>query len=193
MSDLADRMLFLKQRLQQAYDGIGHSHGRPYVYFVYPPEQERTVRRLVDEELRNDASLTFCHLDVLSIVLQSTAGQEARREQLLADPVKGAGAAESIMRLWARRVADAITTTLQPEQSGRPVIVLRGLAALHPLGTPTSMMEALAEQEPRDPRTNKVIPIVLLVPGVRPAQSSRTYLFLGQERLRQSFYRGEEV
>lgn len=194
MNQLAERLALLKQRLQSAYDGIGHSRGRPYVYFVYPPEQERALRRLVDEELRSDAQLTFYHLDVLTIVMQSTNGQEEKREALLQDPARGTQAAESILRLWARRCSEAIYARLQAEPpTGRPVVVLRGLAALHPLGTPTGMMEALAEQEPRDARTNQIVPIILFIPGIRPPQTSREYLFLGQERLRQDFYRGEEA
>ena len=53
--------------------------------------------------------------------------------------------------------------------------------------------EFLAEQEPRDPTTNTIVPVVLLIPGIRPPQTSRRYLFLGQERLRFDFYRGEEM
>lgn len=194
MSDLSDRIAYLKNRLRTAYDGIGHSHGRPFVYVVYPPGQERAVRRLVDEELRDEATLTFYHLDLLPLVLQSTAGHEQRREELLNDPAKAEGAATSLLRIWSRAVAKAIASQLEEQPpSGRPVVVLRGLAALHPLGTPTAMMEALAEQEPRDPATNRVVPIVLLVPGVRPPQTSRVYRFLGQERLTQDFYRGEEA
>jgi len=71
--------------------------------------------------------------------------------------------------------------------------VLYGLAALHPLGNPTNLMEAVAEQEPRDPTTNKIVPVVLLVPGTHPPQTSRTYLFLGLENEQLSFYRGEEI
>ncbi len=98
------------------------------------------------------------------------------------------------MRLWARTLSRDITARLESaQQEGRPVVVLQGLAALHPLGNPTALMEFLAEQEPRDPRTNTVVPIVLLIPGVRPPQTSRRYLFLGQERLRLDFYRGEEM
>ena len=67
------------------------------------------------------------------------------------------------------------------------------MAALYPLGNPTHLMEAIAEREPRDPHTNKVIPFVLLVPGTHPPQSSRTYDFLGLEDQRLSFYRGEEI
>ena len=194
MSDLEQRLSQLKHRLRTAYDGIGHSHGRPYVYVVYPPAQERALRRLVAAEFSTDGTLTFYHLDVLTIVAQSSAGQETRREELLNDPLKSGEAERSLLRLWARRVAQAITTSLATTPTpARPVVVLRGLAALHPLGTPTGMMEELAEHEPRNPATGQMVPIVLLVPGIRPPQTSREYLFLGQERLRQAFYRGEEA
>ena len=194
MTELTKRIDLLKHRLQTAYDGIGHSYGRPYVYFVYPPDQERFLRSQIDDAFVSSSLLTFYHLDVLAIVMQSTASQEERREALLGDPTRGAGAATSILGLWSRQVSQAIAAALveKPPQ-GRPVAVLRGLAALHPLGTPTNMMESIAEEEPRDPATDKIIPIVLLVPGIRPPQSSRVYWFLGQERLRQEFYRGEEV
>jgi hypothetical protein len=193
-SDLPVRLTALLHRLRTSYDGIGHSSGRPYVYVVYPPEQERRARRLADEELRSDAHLTFFHLDVLPVILQSVAGQEARRDTLLNDSIKATGTAQSLMRLWARAISRAMTTLLAPPAaSGRPVIVLRGLAALHPLGTPTGLMEELAEQEPRDPATNRIVPIVLLIPGIRPPQTSRTYRFLGVDSLRSAFYRGEEA
>lgn len=152
------------------------------------------MRRLVDEELRDEATLSFYHLDLLPLILQSTATHEQRREELLNDPTKAEGAATSLLRIWSRAVARAITQQIETQPpAALPVMVLRGLAALHPLGTPTTMMEALAEQEPRDPATNRVLPVVLLVPGVRPPQTSRVYRFLGQERLTQDFYRGEET
>ena len=196
MSDeLLERLDMLIDRLQTAYDGIGHSSGRPYVYFVYPPEQERTVQRMVDEQLRSDKTLIFHHIDLLPLTIKSLAGQEERRQQLLNDPLKQSGTAEAIMRLWARTLSREITSKLEETapQGKRPVVVLRGLAALHPLGNPTALMEFLAEQEPRDPTTNTIVPIVLLIPGIRPPQSSRRYLFLGQEWLRFNFYRGEEM
>ena len=196
MSDeLQQRLDVLLYRLRTAYDGIGHSSGRPYVYFVYPPEQERAIQRLVDEQLRSDSDLTFHHLDLLPLTMQSLAGQEERRQQLLTDPLKTSSVTEAILRLWARAVSRSITSRLEaPQPQGRhPVVVLRGLAALHPLGNPTALMEFLAEHEPRHPDTNTIVPIVLLIPGTRPPQTSRRYLFLGQERLRLDFYRGEEI
>ncbi len=196
MSDeLQQRLDVLMYRLRTAYDGIGHSSGRPYVYFVYPPEQERTVQRMVDEQLRSDTTLFFHHVDLLPLTIKSLAGQEERRQQLLNDPLKQNSMTEAIMRLWARTVTRDITTRLEEtvQQERRPVVVLRGMAALHPVGNPTTLMEFLAEQEPRHPRTTTIVPIVLLIPGLHPPQTSRRYLFLGQERLRLDFYRGEEM
>ena len=89
MSDeLQQRLDVLMYRLRTAYDGIGHSSGRPYVHFVYPPEQERTVQRMVDEQLRSDKTLFFHHIDLLPLTIKSLAGQEERRQQLLNDPLK---------------------------------------------------------------------------------------------------------
>ena len=196
MSDeLQQRLDVLIHRLRTAYDGIGHSSGRPYFYFVYPPEQERVVQRMVDEQLGSDTSLIFHHIDLLPLTIQSLAGQEERRQQLLNDPLKTSSVTEAIMRVWARAVSRNIITRLETArpEGGRPVVVLRGLAALHPLGNPTTLMEFLAEHEPRHPGNNTIVPIVLLIPGIRPPQTSRRYLFLGQERLRLDFYRGEEM
>ncbi len=196
MSDeLQQRLDVLLYRLHTAYDGIGHSSGRPYVYFVYPPEQERAVQRMIDEQLRSDTTLFFHHVDLLPLTIKSLVGQEERRQQLLNDPLKQSSTAEAMMRLWARTLSREIATSLEgtAQQGRKPVVVLRSLAALHPLGNPTALMEFLAEQEPRDPRTNTIVPIVLLIPGIRPPQTSRRYLFLGQERLRFDFYRGEEM
>jgi len=187
------RLETLLARLRSAYDGIGHSSGRPYLYFVYPPEQERAVRRLADDTLRSDDSLCFHQFDLLPLTIAALTGQEDRRRELLLDP-HAPGAASDIVRRWTRALTRAIDTALlAPTTGGRPVIVLSGLAALHPLGNPTALMEGIAEQEPRDPLTNRIVPIVLLVPGTRPAQTSRQYRFLGLERRTLDFYRGEEL
>lgn len=197
MPDIEERLHYLSERLRTVYDSIGHSSGRPYIYFVYPPAAERQMRRLADEHLRSGGGLCFHHVDLLDVTIETLASQETRRQELLNDPGRGAGAAESVLRLWARTVTRAIAGGLEvcgpAAAAGRPVVVLRGLAALHPLGNPTNLMEAVAEQELRDPGTGRAIPVVLLVPGLRPPGSSRTYLFLGREDLSLQFYRGEEV
>lgn len=201
MPDIEERLHYLVERLRTAYESIGHSSGRPYIYFVYPPEQERMLRRLVDVYLRSGSDLCFQHVDLLDVTIAALKDQEVRRQELLDNPKRGAGAAESILRMWARSITRVMVDALSacgPTESplnatSRPVVVLRGLAALHPLGNPTSLMEAVAEQELRDARSGRAVPVVLLVPGLRPPGSSRTYLFLGREDLSLQFYRGEEV
>jgi hypothetical protein len=191
--DLQQRLDDLIERLRSTYDGIGHSSGRPYVYFVYRPSDESLVRRLASEHFVSDTQLTFHTLDVLRITIESLAGQEEQRQKLLNDP-RRTDSSSGIVRLWARRIITAINKCLENTQEGeRPVIVLQGLAALHPLGNPTALMEFLAEQEPRNPITGTIVPVVLFIPGTRPPQTSRVYLFLDQEKLRLTFYRGEEI
>ena len=192
IDELQQRFDLLLNRLSTAYDGVGHSSGRPYLYFVYPPAQERQVQRMVDEQMKTHATLAFYCIDILKITITSLSGQEERRRQFLDDPLRGKNQTEAILRLWAEELSEEIERTLETmDVNKRPVVVLHNLAALHPLGDPTSLMEFLAEQEPRNPRTGTIVPIVLLVPGSRPPQSSRTYLFLDQIQL--DFYRGEEI
>jgi hypothetical protein len=93
MDELVERLELLTERLKTTYDGIGHSSGRPYVYFVYPPSQERAVRRLVDEHLRSGDAICYHTIDLLPLAVDSLKGQEEKRQALLDDPVKGAGAA----------------------------------------------------------------------------------------------------
>jgi len=133
------RLEGLLARLRSAYDGIGHSSGRPYLYFVFPPEQERAVRRLVDDTLRSDDSLCFHQVDLLPLSIAALSGQEDRRRALLCDP-HAPSAARDIMRRWTRALIQAIDVALPaPATAGRPVIVLSGLAALYPLSVlPTS-------------------------------------------------------
>jgi hypothetical protein len=191
--DLSQRLEYLIDRLRSAYGSIGHSSGRPYIYFVYPPSLESQVSTQIRYALCTDAHLHVCHLDFLRLSIESLADQEEQRQQLLNDPRK-TNSSIGIVRLWARRTLTKITRELEAlEPDVHPVVVLHGLAALHPLGNPTSFMEFLAEQEPRHPKTGAIVPIVLLIPGTRPPQSSHVYLFLGQERLRCNFYRGEEI
>lgn len=195
-TDLQDRLDSLIARLRSDYDGIGHSSGRPYLYFVYHPSFESLICRLVEDQLRTDTHLTFHHIDILQLTIESLAGQEEKREALLNNPKKN-DSATGIVRLWARRIITAINAHIENTKEGeRPVVVLQGLAALHPLSNPTMLMEFISEiteKEPRNPTTGSLVPIVLLIPGSQPPQTSHIYLFLDQPRLRLNFYRGEEL
>ena len=191
---LEERFDNMLARLHEAYDGIGHSSGRPYLYFVYPPDKDQYIRRLADDRMHAGGDLHFIHVDLVRLTIDSLAGQEEKRAALLNDQVKGGNAGTSIVRLWARRLAQEIEAGLVDLGPGaRPVVVLRGAAALHPLGNPTSLMESVAESEPRNPHTGRAIPVALLVPGDHPPQASRTYFFLGLPDARLTFYRGEEM
>lgn len=192
--DLEQRFEYLLKRLRTSYESIGLSSGRPYIYFVYKPSQERHIQKLAQDWLQNGSGLIFHPLDILPLTIDSLKGQEELRQRLLNDPLRTESAAEAIMRLWTRKTSSAICITLEHTADGeRPVVVLRNLAALYPLGNPTSLMEFVAEQEPRHPKTGAVVPIVLLIPGFRPPHTSRVYYFLDQEHLQLKFYRGEEI
>ncbi len=192
--DIEPRLEYLVKRLHTNYEAIGQSSGRPFIYFVYHPSLERYVQRVVSEQLRDDAYLVVYPIDVLPLTISALQGQEELRQYLLNDPLRTESATDAILRLWTRRISSEITMKLAATTDDKhPVIVLYNLAALHPLGNPTSFMEFLAEQEPRNPRTRGIVPVLLLIPGTRPPQTSRLYNFLDQERLQLGFYRGEEI
>lgn len=188
------RLETLVERLQTAYDGIGHNSGRPYIYFVYPQKQECMIERMIDQQLRSNARLTIHHLDILPLTIQCLAGQEERRQQLLDKPRTQKSALDSITLLWKENIHTAITDALVgTKENERPVVVLHGLAALYPLTNPSALMEYIADKPPRNPNNTTIIPIVILVPGSRPPLASRQYYFLDQEGLQLDFYRGEEI
>lgn len=195
MSDyLEQRLTLLRSRLVTSYDGIGQSSGRPYLYFVYPPERERTLHTLVQDALYDDAQLTFSSLDILPLLIESVAGQEEKRQRLLNDPMNTNSTIDALRLIWTRKVLAAINTYLaNAPEVARPVIVLSGLAALHPLSTPTGLMEGVGDQEPRHPRSGKMVPIVLLIPGFRPPERTHVYRFLSEEQPLLPFYRGEDI
>ena len=84
MEPLEHRLAFLRTRLQSAYDGLGQSTGRPYLYVVYPPEADPQVRRFVAELFTVLPSLHPVRIDVLPLTLETLRGEEARiRESIL--------------------------------------------------------------------------------------------------------------
>jgi hypothetical protein len=195
---LERRLHLLMERLRTSYDGIGHSSGRPYVYFVYDPADESRWSDLFAEHFRNDSPasvpLYFHIIDILPITIASFEGDEEGRQEVLNDPMLVAEGRREIVELWSDNIRERIVADVAQTPVGRcPVAVLYGLAALHPLGTPTSLMEFLAETEPRDERTGRVVPIVVLVPGYLAPRTSRFYHFLDREQPLLDFYRGEEI
>lgn len=191
--DIQSRLDTLVERLNNAYDGIGHNSGRPYIYFVYLINQEPTLLRMMREQLRNNAHLALHWIDVLPLTIQCLEGQEERRQQLLDKPRTQKSTVDSIVALWKERIYAAIIDALSETQvDKRPVIVLNGLAALHPLTNPSALMEYIADKPPRNPYNRTIIPIVVFIPGSRPPLGSRQYYFLDLEP-QLDFYRGEEI
>lgn len=86
--ELQERFEYLVERLRTTYSTIGHSSGRPYIYFVYPPTLESQVWQQAESYLRTDIHLKFCHINLLHVTIQSLEGQEKQRELLLNTPKK---------------------------------------------------------------------------------------------------------
>lgn len=194
MRDLTERMTFLRNRLQSAYDGLGQSSGRPYLYFVYPPTDELALRRLIDQELMAIPGLTLLRIDVLLLTIDVLRGEEEPRENLLKHPLDGTQAAADIAGIWTRALRRRMLKTLAAVTSDmRPVIYLEGLAALHPLTNPTTVMESFAEHSIDHPQTLRPVPIVLFVPGVQLPHMSRMYQYLDAKSPILSMYRGEDI
>lgn len=196
MEQLEHRLSFLRSRLQSAYEGLGQTSGRPYIYFVYPPEAEQQVRRFVDELFTMLPSLHPIRIDLLDLTLEALRGEEEGRQALLDDddPAKSTVAPGDIADIWQDELRIAMQHALEEIPAGaRPLMLLEGLAALHPLSNPTAVMEKFAEHSLDHPATGRPVPIVLFVPGFRVPHTSRTYHFLTQTSQPLLMYRGEDV
>jgi hypothetical protein len=196
MEQLEQRLSHLRTRIQTAYEGLGQTSGRPYVYFVYPPEAEQTVRRFVDELFTMLPSLHVVRVDMLDLTIDALRDEESEREALLVDPdpIKYTVAPREIAEIWQEELRDLVQRNLAAAPSNlRPIVFLEGLAALHPLTNPTAVMEKFAEQSLDNPSTGRPVPIVLFVPGFLVPHMSRTYHFLTQASQPLLMYRGEDI
>lgn len=196
MEHLEQRLGFLRNRLQSAYDGLGQSTGRPYIYFVYPPEADQLVRRFIDELFTVLPSMHPIRFDLLDLTLDALRGEEEGREATLRSPEPEIAtvAPSEIAEIWRDELRFAIQQALDEAPPGsRPLILLEGLAALHPLTNPTAVMEKFAEHSLDNPATGRPVPVVLFVPGFLVPHTSRTYHFLTQSSSALLMYRGEDV
>lgn len=196
MEQLEPRLLNLRTRIQTSYEGLGQASGRPYIYFVYPPETDQLMRRLIDEHFTVMPSIHAVRIDLLELTVDTLRGEETAREALLVDPdpVKSTVAPREIADLWQEELRDLVQRELEKAPSNaRPIVFLEGLAAFHPLTNPTAVMERFAEQSLDNPYTSRPVPIVLFVPGFLVPHASRTYHFLTQTSQPLLMYRGEEI
>lgn len=194
-SDIQQRLDQVAERFIQGYHSIGHSVSHPYLYFVYDPDAERLVQMLLPHLLQDTPPFVVHQVDLLSIAIESLAGQEERRQQLLNDPWKGANQAQAILNVWARETKTRVEALLQTAKGDtRPTLVLSNTAALHPVGNPSTFLEALYElQHPRHPSTSAAVPTLVCVPGFYSAQTSRCYQFLSRGHPVLPFYYGESL
>jgi hypothetical protein len=196
MEQLEQRFSSLRTRIQTAYEGLGQSSGRPYLYFVYAPEADQQVRRLIDELFGVLPSMYVVRVDVLDLTIGALRDEEVEREALLVDPdpAKSREAPREIAGIWQEELRELVLRELETaSSSARPIVFLEGLAALHPLTNPTAVMEAFAEHTIDHPATGRPVPIVLFVPGFLVPHMSRTYHFLTQTSQPLLMYRGEDV
>jgi hypothetical protein len=196
MEQLEQRFSSLRTRIQTAYEGLGQSSGRPYLYFIYSPEADQQIRRLIDELFSVLPSMYIIRVDVLDLTIDTLSGEEAAREALLvdADPAKSKVAPREIAGIWQEELRELVERKLEAATStARLIVFLEGLAALHPLTNPTAVMEAFAEHTIDNPSTGRPVPIVLFVPGFLVPHMSRTYHFLTQTSQPLLMYRGEDV
>lgn len=196
MEQLEQRFAFLRTRLQSAYDGLGQSTGRPYIYVIYPPDADQRVRRFIDELFTVLPTMHPIRIDLLNLALDAPRGEEEGREATLTnpDPAVATTAPGDIAALWQDELRIAMQQSLATiPLNTRPLILLEGLAALHPLTNPTAVMEQFAECSLDNPATGRPVPIVLFVPGFRVPHTSRTYHFLTHTSQPLLMYRGEDI
>jgi hypothetical protein len=196
MEQLEPRLTYLRSRLQSAYDGLGQNSGRPYLYFVYPPEADPQVRRAIDELFTVLPSLHPLRIDLLDLTMAALQGEEEGREAVLVhpDPAVSRVAPHDIAAIWQDELRMVMQQHLEEVPPGaRPFILLEGLAALHPLTNPTAVMEQFAEHSLDNPASGRPVPIVLFVPGYRVPNTSRQYYFLTPASQPLKMYRGEDA
>src|SRR4051812_10083861 len=144
MEQLEQRLSTLRTRIQTAYEGLGQTSGRPYIYFVYPPEAEQHVRRAIDELFTVLPTLHVLRVDVLELTIDTLQGEEAARDALLVDrdKLKSKAAPREIAEIWQVELRELVQRNLAAAPpTARPIVFLEGLAALHPLTNPTAVME----------------------------------------------------
>jgi hypothetical protein len=171
--------------IQNRYHHIGRKTGAPFLALVYPPDLEREVLNEWDAEVKSlNKDFSVRELDVLALTHAVTLeiGLDTVLETL-ADPVPGSNPRQELANLWLSRISDEVSTAFQEMKNGRPVVVLRSLAALYPVTGPQMLMQRLWDKE----HESLEGPVVLLIPGT--LTEPRRYQFLNQ--VDEYMYRGD--
>jgi hypothetical protein len=173
------------ERLRTRYGSIGRKTGAPFLALVYPTQAEATFLREWHTQtaaLRPEIDVRSVNvLDVTQTIL-SEIGAEAIVDALT-DPMPGSNPQGELGLLWVNGIADAIRTCLADPATGKTVVSLERLAAVHPAAGPRDVMQFLWDSA-SDTFDG---PIVILIPGT--LRGSRTYTFLDQRD--EFMYRGD--
>lgn len=173
------------ERLRTRYEHIGRKSGASFLAIIYPPE----VERLVLKEWRTLSSTLAPEVDVrpvdaLEVTSQvvSAYGVEAV-VNALQNPMPGSDPYTELGGLWTRAMAARVRQEMTSSKDGRPVVSLERLAALYPVSSPRTVMQALWDTG--EPALDG--PVVMLIPGV--LLEARIYSFVG--KVKEFMYRGD--
>lgn len=172
------------ERLRTRYEHIGRKTGAPFLGLVYPPEAEVTVLkewRTQTEALRPEIDVRTVDVLAVTQAILADIGAEAIVDAL-ADPMPGSNPESELGQLWITAVGEAIRAVAEQPGTGKLVVSLERLAALHPAAGPRDLMQFLW-----DIAEGYEGPIVILIPG--ELRGTRTYAFLGQRD--EFMYRGD--
>ncbi|MDY0059354.1 MAG: hypothetical protein RBU45_06050 [Myxococcota bacterium] len=173
------------ERLRTRYEHIGRKTGYPFLALVYPCDAEQAVLsewRTQTEALRPD-------IDVRTVdVLRATQRKldEIGAEEIveaITNPLPGSNPASELGDLWAQAVVEEVRAAFSRPATGKPVIALERLAALHPAAGPRDVMQKLWDSS----QAELDGPLVVLIPG--RLVEARTYLFV--EERSEFMYRGD--
>ena len=173
------------ERIRTRYEFIGRTTGAPFIAVIYPADAEIAMFRewhTQTEALRPEINVRSVNiLDVTHKVLADVGVQNI--VDVISDPMPGSDPQSELGRLWIDAVANAIHECLEETSTGKPVVSLEQLAALHPAATPRDVMQRLwdSSQDILDG------PLITFIPGIM--KGNRTYAFL--EREDEFMYRGD--
>ena len=172
--------------IRHRYDHIGRKTGAPFLALIYDPEAEgQVLTRWRDraDSLKPDFALTDIDVaETVSMSVQGLGGPEVVAD-LMSNPMPGSDPSAELARLWLGAISHVVREAFRNSGAGRPVAVLKRLAALHPVTTPRALMQALWDED----HASLNGPVVLLVPG--RIVHAKNYLFLGERD--EFMYRGD--